>query len=68
MQRFRSFEQTQGFFSAHTFIHGHFHSRRHHPAAAAYRGIRFGAFDVWYQEHSHACTGAVLSSRLSVQS
>ena len=35
MQRFRSPEQAQDFLSAHAFIHGHFHPRRHLMAATA---------------------------------
>jgi len=38
------------FLSAHAFIHGHFHPRRHLLAADAYRAIRSEAFDVWHQE------------------
>jgi putative transposase len=40
MQRFRSPKQAQDFLSAHAFIHGHFHPRRHLMAATAYRAIR----------------------------
>ena len=50
MQRFKSPEQAQYFLSAHAFIHGHFHPRRHLLAADAYRATRIEAFDVWQQE------------------
>ena len=50
MQRFKSLDQAQTFLSAHAFIHGHFHPRRHLLAANAYRAIRDAAFDVWHQE------------------
>jgi hypothetical protein len=40
MQRFKSQEQAQAFLSAHAFIHGHFHPRRHLLTADAYRTIR----------------------------
>jgi len=40
MQRFRSPKQARDFLSAHAFIHGHFHPRRHLMAATAYRAIR----------------------------
>jgi putative transposase len=50
MQRFKSTEQAQDFLSAHAFIHGHFHPRRHKMAAAVYRTIRSNAFDVWRQD------------------
>jgi putative transposase len=45
MQRFKSAEQAQDFLSAHAFIHGHFHPRRHLLAADAYRALRSVAFD-----------------------
>ena len=50
MQRFKSLDQAQTFLSAHAFIHGHFHPRRHLLAANAYRAIGDAAFDVWHQE------------------
>jgi hypothetical protein len=50
MQRFKSSDQAQHFLSAHAFIHGHFHPRRHLIAATAYRAIRSKAFNVWKQE------------------
>jgi len=50
MQRFKSLEHAQTFLSAHAFIHGHLHPRRHLMAAAAYRMIRSVGFDVWHQE------------------
>jgi putative transposase len=53
MQRFKSPEQAQHFLSAHAFIHGHVHPRRHLLAAAAYRTIRSVAFGVW---HNETCT------------
>ena len=43
-------EQAQDFLSAHAFIHGHFHPRRHLLAADVYRANRAEAFDVWQQE------------------
>ena len=50
MQRFKSPDQAQHFLSAHAFIHGHFHPRRHLMAATAYRSLRAEAFRVWKQE------------------
>jgi putative transposase len=50
MQRFKSPGQAQHFLSAHAFIHGHFHPRRHLMAATAYRTIRSEAINVWRQE------------------
>ncbi len=50
MQRFKSSRQAQSFLSAHAFIHGHFHPRRHLMAATAYRAIRSEAFSAWMQE------------------
>jgi putative transposase len=43
-------EPAQDFLSAHAFIHGHFHPRRHLMAATAYRAVRSTAFNVWQQE------------------
>jgi putative transposase len=50
MQRFKSSDQAQTFLSAHAFIHGHFHPRRHLMAAVAYRTSCADAFDVWRRE------------------
>ena len=50
MQRFKSPEQVQDFLSAHAFIHGHFHPRRHLLSANSYREIRTQAFTIWQQE------------------
>ncbi len=50
MQRFKSPAHAQHFLSAHAFINGHFHPRRHLMAATGYRAIRSEAFDVWRQE------------------
>ena len=50
MQRFKSPEQAQDFLSAHAFIHGHFHPRRHLLATDASRALRSVAFDVRHQE------------------
>ena len=44
MQRFKSSEQAQNFLSAHSFIYGHFHPRRHRLEADTYRAIRSDAF------------------------
>ena len=49
MQRFKSSGQAQDFLSAHSFIYGHFHPRRHRLAANAYRAIRSDAFKTWQQ-------------------
>ena len=42
MQRFKSPDQAQRFLSAHAFIHGHFHPRRHQmsPPSTARSGVR----------------------------
>ena len=48
MQRFKSPSQARNFLSAHAFIDGHFHPRRHLLAADAYRTIRREAFNTWY--------------------
>jgi putative transposase len=50
MQRFKSSRQAQGFLSAHAFIHGHFHPRRHLMKASEYRVARAKAFKIWTQE------------------
>ena len=50
MQRFKSPEQAQNFLSAHSFIYGHFHPRRHLLAANAYRAVRSEAFKIWQWE------------------
>ena len=50
MQRFKSPSQAQQFLSAHAFIHGHFHPRRHLMAATTYRSFRSEAFNVWQRE------------------
>ena len=50
MQRFKSSEQAPDFLSAHSFIYGHFHPRRHLLSATAYRAIRSEAFDTWQQD------------------
>ena len=50
MQRFKSPGQAQHFLSAHAFIHGRFHPRRHLLKAKIYRAIRTEAFKVWQQE------------------
>ena len=55
MQRFKSSDQAQNFLSAHAFILGHFHPRRHLMAATAYRAIRSKAFNVWRQETCARC-------------
>jgi putative transposase len=50
MQRFKSSGQAQDFLSAHSFIYGHFHPRRHRLAADTYRPIRSDAFRIWQHE------------------
>jgi putative transposase len=50
MQRFKSPEQAQDFLSAHAFIHGHFHPRRHLLNANSHREIRTQAVTIWQQE------------------
>jgi putative transposase len=50
MQRFKSPGQAQDFLSAHSFIYGHFHPRRHRLAATTYRAIRTQAFNGWHQD------------------
>jgi putative transposase len=50
MQRFKSPWQAQDFLSAHAFIHGHFHPRRHLIPARTYHEIRSKAFSVWRRE------------------
>src|SRR4030081_584901 len=50
MQRFKSSERAQGFLSAHAFIYGHFHPRRHRTTADNYRASRAVAFTVWKEE------------------
>jgi putative transposase len=49
MQRFKSSPQAQRFLSAHAFIYGHFHPRRHRMAADSYRVARAAAFKAWQQ-------------------
>ena len=55
MQRFKSSEQAQDFLSAHSFIYGHFHPRRHQLTARAYRVIRATAFEIWRKETCAQC-------------
>ena len=50
MQRFKSARQAQRFLSAHAFIYGHFHPRRHRTTARTYRSARATAFRVWKEE------------------
>ncbi len=50
MQRFKSHDQAQHFLSAHAFIYGHFHPRRHQMPAANYRTMRHEAFNIWHLE------------------
>jgi putative transposase len=50
MQRFKSPRQAQRFLSAHAFIYGHFHPRRHRMTARTYRSARTAAFRVWQRE------------------
>jgi putative transposase len=50
MQRFKSVRQAQRFLSAHAFIDGHFHPRRHRTTAMNYRIARAAAFRVWREE------------------
>jgi putative transposase len=50
MQRFKSAEQAQRFFSAYSMIYGHFRSRRHLMTAGEYQRIRTSAFRIWRQE------------------
>jgi putative transposase len=50
MQRFKSPHHAQRFLSAHAFIYGHFHPRRHRTAAENYRASRAVAFTVWKEE------------------
>jgi putative transposase len=50
MQRFKSTNQAQDFLSAHSFIYGHFHPRRHRLAANACRTIRSEALQTWRQD------------------
>jgi putative transposase len=52
MQRVKSPEQANNFLSAHAFIYGHFHPRRHLLVASAYRALRTEAFGVWKQDTS----------------
>jgi putative transposase len=52
MQRFKSSRHAQDFLSAHAFVYGHFHPRRHQFAAPDYRDIRSRAFNIWRQETS----------------
>jgi putative transposase len=50
MQRFNSPRQAPRFLSAHSFIYGHFHPRRHRMTASSYRLARATAFEVWTEE------------------
>jgi putative transposase len=46
----RPTRRREDFLSAHAFIHGHFHPRRHLQTANSYRAIRTEAFNIWQQE------------------
>jgi putative transposase len=50
MQRFKSSSNAQRFLSAHAFIYGHFHPRRHRMPATSYRAARVTAFEIWREE------------------
>ncbi|MEA2726894.1 MAG: putative transposase [Acetobacteraceae bacterium] len=50
MQRFKSSREAQVFLFAHSFIYGHFRSRRHLTIAKTYREARATAFKVWQEE------------------
>ncbi len=50
MQRFKSPGHAQCFLSAHSFIYGHFRSRRHRMTAGEHRAARAEAFRVWREE------------------
>jgi putative transposase len=50
MQHFKSSNQAQDFLSAHSFIYGQFHPRRHRLAAHAFRTVRSEAFLTWQQD------------------
>ena len=50
MQHFKSSNQAQDFLSAHSFIYGPFHPRRHRLAAHAFRTVRSEAFLTWQQD------------------
>jgi putative transposase len=50
MQRFKSPWQAQRFLSAHGFIYGHFHPRRHRMTATHYQVSRATTFEVWREE------------------
>ena len=50
MQRFKSARQAQRFLSAHAFIHGHFHPRRHRTRARNYQAARATAFNIRNEE------------------
>ena len=50
MQRFKSPSQAQRFLSAHAFIYGHFHPRRHRSTARNYRAARALPFKIWTEE------------------
>src|SRR5580692_6741272 len=52
MQRFKSSRQARDFLSAHSFIYGHFHPRRHQLAACIYRAIRSDAFMSGIRKHA----------------
>jgi putative transposase len=49
MRRFKSPGRAQSIRSAHAFIHGHFHPRRHLITASTYRTNRSEAFKAWQQ-------------------
>jgi putative transposase len=49
-QRFESPEQAQDFLSAHAFINGRFHPRRHLLTSNSYRAVPTEAFKIWHQE------------------
>jgi putative transposase len=52
MQWLKSARRAQRFLSAHAFILGHFHPRRHRTTAKAYHSVRAAAFRVWQEETS----------------
>jgi putative transposase len=50
MQRFKSAGHAQRFLSAHSFIYGHFRSRRHRMTAGEHQAAWADAFRVWREE------------------
>ena len=59
MQRFKSPEKARDFLSAHAFVHGHYHPRRHLLTASSCRSARTEAFSIWQRENMRSAVDVI---------